>query len=56
MSWLPLTPVQSQLLKKLKQLIVVRLVISVLGQDDLAAVLHVVVVKLFELDFTNVMA
>ena len=53
MSWLPLTPVQSQLLKKLKQLIVVRLVISVLGKNGL--VLHLVV-KLFKLDFTNVLA
>ena len=56
MAWLPLTQVQSLLLRKLKQPIVVRLVISVHGQDGLAAVLHVVVVKLFELDFTNVMA
>ena len=56
MVWLLLTQVQSQLLRKLKQLIVVRLVISVHGQDGLVAVLHVVVVKLIAAEFTAVLA
>ena len=53
---LPLTLVPLKLSKKLKQLIAVRLVNLVLGQDGPDAVHHVVVAKLSEQDSINVLA
>ena len=53
---LPLTLVQFKLSKKLKQLIAVKLVNLVHGQDGLVAVHLVVVAKLSEPDSINVLA
>ena len=53
---LPLTLVPLKLSKKLKQLIAVKLVNLVHGQDGRVAVHLVVVAKLSEPDFINVLA
>ena len=54
--WLPLMPVPLKLSKRLKQLIAVKLVNLVHGQDGQVAVHHVVVAKHSEPDTINVLA